>query len=145
MNETIVIGIGSPFGADRLGWAVIDALKTADFANQADLACCRQPAELPDLLAGHSRVILVDAVLGDHLAGTVLRLKRDDLRRTNLGVSSHGFNVSTALDLTAALGHLPDQLLVLGMEVGEPNQPINPEWVKRLARAVQAEVACVAC
>jgi len=140
--ETIVIGIGSPFGADRLGWAVIDALFEAGFDAKADLAYCRQPAELPDLLTGYSKVILVDALLGDQLAGTLQRLRRENLRCACLGVSSHGFNVSTSLELAEVLDCLPEQLLVLGLEVGEPNQPIKPEWIKRLVRAVQAEVAC---
>ncbi|MDR3411219.1 MAG: hydrogenase maturation protease [Formivibrio sp.] len=142
MAETRVIGIGSPFGADRLGWAVIDALHEVHFADKTDLAYCRLPAELPDLMTGYSRVILVDALLGDCQVGTPLRLMREDLPHVGLGVSSHGFNVAAALELAAVLGSLPDQLLLLGLEVGESNQPINPEWIKRLVQMVQAELAC---
>lgn len=131
-----MIGIGSPFGADQLGWLVIDALRASSPSLDASLVQCRHPGELPDLLAGYRRAILVDAVLADRPPGTLLRLSRDDLPHVGLGVSSHGLGVPQALALAAVLGALPEQLQVLGIEIGKENQPVNPAWIERLAGEV---------
>ena len=141
MNDTLVVGIGSPYGADRLGWQVIDALRVIYPPVDAQLVQCRQPAELPALLSGWRRVILIDALLGGRISGTLLRLSREDLSNAGLGVSSHGFDVSAALKLAEMLGNSPDQLLVLGLEVGEKNQPVRPEWIERLVLTVLAEIS----
>lgn len=144
MNDTLVVGVGSPYGADRLGWQVIDALRVIYPPVDAQLVQCRQPAELPALLTGWRRVILIDALLGGHLPGTLLRLSRQHLANAGLGMSSHGFDVPAALELAAILGNSPDQLLVLGLEVGEKNQPVHPEWIERLVLAVLAEISSAA-
>lgn len=135
MSDTRIIGIGSPFGADRLGWLVIDALR--ENPPEAGLIVCRQPAELPSLLAGCRRAILVDALLGDHPPGTLLEFGPDELPATGLAISSHGFGVSEAVRLAATLGALPAELVVLALEVGGPKQALAPEWIERLARAAR--------
>ncbi len=137
MNDIRVIGIGSPFGADRLGWQVIDALRvSAPTLSHVQLLHCRYPAELPNLLAGSVKAILIDALQGDYPLGTLLHLSMPDMPQAGLCISSHGMDVPAALQLTKALGNLPEQLLVLGMEVGKENQPVNPEWIERLVGAV---------
>jgi len=137
VNEIRIVGIGSPFGADRLGWLVIEALRQNP--PEADLIVCRQPAELPSLLAGCRRAVLVDALLGGHPPGTLLKFGPDALPEAGLGVSSHGFGVSAAVRLAATLGTLPAELVVLALEVGNPEREPAPEWIGRLAQAAQQE------
>lgn len=130
-----VIGIGSPFGADRIGWQVADALERRleehgglehrDIDVHVGVAD-RPGVELLRLMQGAQRVILVDAVLDcDETRtgrdGTIGRpprwLQRDELQVLSLGRSSHDLGVSEALALGEALGQLPEQLSILGIHV----------------------------
>ena len=81
-----------------------------------------------------------DALLGGLPPGTLLKFGPDKLPETGLGVSSHGFGVSAAIRLAAALGQLPAELVVLALEVGSPDQAIAPEWIGRLAQAARQEL-----
>lgn len=141
MNEAVrVIGIGSPFGADQLGWRVVDALRADQSLPGIGLLQCRQPSELPQLLAGCKKAVLVDAALAGREPGTLLRLGIGDLPAAGLAVSSHGFGVSEAVQLAGVLGSLPAGLVVLALETGSPEQPLLPEWIERLAQAVRLEI-----
>lgn len=141
MNEAVrVIGIGSPFGVDQLGWRVVDALRADQSLPGIGLLQCRQPSELPLLLAGSKKAVLVDAALAGHAPGMVLRLGINDLPAAGLAVSSHGFGVSEAVQLAGVLGSLPAELVVLALETGSPDQPLLPEWIERLAQAVRLEI-----
>ncbi len=135
-----IIGIGSPFGADRLGWLVIDALQAAALPPGIELVHCRQPIELPGLLTGCRRAILVDALIGGHPPGSLHRLGYSELATAGLGISSHGFGVGEAVQLAATLGNLPAELVVLGMEVGSPERVLEPEWISGLVDAVRSEI-----
>lgn len=141
MSDTRIIGIGSPFGADRLGWLVIDALQAVPLPPGVELVHCRQPIELPGLFTGCRRVILVDALIGGHPPGSLLRIGYSGLATAGLGVSSHGFGVCEAVQLAATLGDLPDELVVLGMEVGSPEHALDPGWIGRMARAVLSDIS----
>ena len=140
MAKTRVIGIGSPFGADQLGWLVIDALYAKRSLPDIELLHCRQPAELPQLLAGCDKVILVDAMQAGDPAGTLRRFGPADLPAVGLAVSSHGFGVSEGVRLAATLGCQPAELVILGLEISQPEQPPARAWVDKLARAVRAEI-----
>lgn len=135
MAKTCIIGVGSPFGADRLGWLAIEALRQREIAQDVELLQCRQPVELSSMMQGYDSVVLLDAMIGGHPLGTVVPCAWVDIPNAGLGVSSHGFGVGDALQLAQALGHLPRYLCVLGMEVGSAEQAIAPDWVTRLADA----------
>lgn len=140
MGEIRVIGIGSPFGADRLGWIVIDALRTYPALAHITLLQCHQPGELANLLAGCQHAILIDALIASHPPGTLLRLGLADLPSAGFGISSHGFGVNEAMQLADVLGNLPPTLIVLGLEVGDPNHELKPEWIELLVQATLREI-----
>ena len=142
MAETRVIGIGSPFGADQLGWLALDVLRQRlPMLSSVELLPCRFPAELPNLLTGCSRAILLDALQGGFTPGSLQRFALAELPQSGLGVSSHGMDVAAALQLAKVLGSLPQRLIVLGIEVGKENQPVNPVWIERLIEEVLAELS----
>ncbi len=60
---SLFVGIGSPHGNDRLGWAIADELaqRLGDHAGLMDVRKAKSPVDLLDWLDGRERVFLCDA------------------------------------------------------------------------------------
>ncbi len=137
-----VIGVGSPFGFDRLGWDVIDRLRS-DRAVPADVRLehnQRLGAPLMAQLADVDFIILVDAIRSGAAAGTLHRFEPDAPWLAQRGLSSHGFGLAETLGLARALDRLPARVRVLGLEAGIPDQPPSSAEIARLATAVCREL-----
>lgn len=127
MNVT-VMGIGSPFGMDRLGWQVVENLKLqfpkAIEAN-VNLLCCDRPGmALLNYIKDADLAILVDAVMGG-TPGIIRQLEIDQLEQLELSdsqFSSHDIGVAETLTLGAKLNMLPERIVLYGIEVGESLQ-----------------------
>ncbi len=120
-----VLGIGSPFGADDVGWRLIDALTASPslgpfLKRELLLASLDRPgAALLRYLENARHVLLLDAVVDDTLPiGTARRYSLDDIQNAPLLSSSHAFGVQQALSLAAALDQLPDSLALCGVSIG---------------------------
>lgn len=115
-----VIGVGSPFGADRLGWALIERLRNdAELSRRQalDLLKADRPGSaLIEMMQGADHVILVDALRGGHRPGEVLWLSPGALDRESGLYSSHGFGLADALALGEALGALPGRIDIAAFE-----------------------------
>ncbi|MDZ7661879.1 hydrogenase maturation protease [Thiohalophilus sp.] len=124
MKTILVAGIGSPFGADQLGWQVIDALQEHSQAD-AMLSQCqfskldRPGAGLIETLQGYERVVLIDAVQAGKPRGTVIRLDAGQVGEQAAGLSSHNFGVAEAVALARAMGQLPEELVLVGLDAGD--------------------------
>ena len=118
----MVIGLGSPFGDDRAGWAVAERLAAlpAVATRDVQVALCRSPgSELPGLLAAAEVAILVDAVRYRGAPGTVYRWSRPEPSLFGEArLSSHGLGLRAGLELAQALGDLPREWLLYGIEAG---------------------------
>ena len=119
-----VIGTGSPFGDDRLGWAAAEVLRDSlaldgDWIEVSKLD--RPGALLPLHWQGADAVILLDAVCSGATPGTRHRLAACDLPDAHVLCSSHGFGIASAIRLAQALGDLPSRLLLCGVEA-------DPAW-----------------
>ncbi|MBL8490624.1 MAG: hydrogenase maturation protease [Rhodocyclaceae bacterium] len=120
-----VIGLGSPFGDDRIGWEVVDRLVESGLPEGVEAVRCENPGrDLLPLLDGAGRAILVDALRGEGRPGEVVRCSRGDLADGPDRWSTHGFGVAAMLDLAASLGSLPGRLEIIGIEAG-PVQPAS--------------------
>jgi len=116
MNHALVIGIGNPWrGDDGVGAAVVRAL--SGHPGLETIHCHGEPAELMDLWAGFDQVFLVDAVVTGGAPGTMLRLSADQPLPRPARHSSHGLGLAEAVELARALGELPPQLVIYGIEV----------------------------
>lgn len=144
-----VIGLGSPFGDDRIGWQVATLLAEASLPAGVDAVCCENPGrDLLPLLDGMTWVILVDALRGNGTPGDIVRCTQDDIVQTPDRWSSHGLGVAEMLDLAASLGCLPARLEIIGIEAGnqESNLPgltISPAVAlggQRLAEMLRDEL-----
>jgi hydrogenase maturation protease len=132
-----IVGLGSPHGDDRAGWAAIATLGSATLPPGVELRNCTAPAtELLPALRGARRVILVDAVAGDE-PGTILRGDRSALTAGGVERSSHGIEVGTLLDLADACGLLPPELTWVGVTV-DPARTRGESFSAPVAAALPA-------
>ena len=119
-----VVGVGSPQGADRFGWQVIEYLtnevRLESLApGQISLASSDRPgATLLELIKEAQLAIIVDAVEGGE-KGRVVRLNKEQLLVNHKNLSSHAFGVAEALALGQALNILPSDIILYGLETGE--------------------------
>ncbi len=156
MKRTAIVGVGSPFGDDRAGWLVIDALQARlDQRGQAPagltlVALDRPGAALLEHLRGADRAVLIDAARGTEAPGTVVRLGAAQLE-ANPTLSSHGFGVAEALALGSALQALPPELIVLAIatdgnsssaDVSDAVRGAANRLARELQRWLQGDVAC---
>jgi hydrogenase maturation protease len=132
ISHTIsLIGVGSPFGDDTLGWRAVDWLQgsalpacypTIHFTfHQSD----RPGAFLLEQLRGCDGAIIIDAMQAGLPPGTVRQFSAEQIGSETGLLSTHGFGVAETL----ALGHslakatgeselLPKQLSIIGIEMG---------------------------
>lgn len=111
-----IIGIGSPFGDDQVGWRVADQLKT-ELPHIAIEKSDRPGPRLVSLLQGADTVILIDAVMSGAAVGAIHLLDYPELPNSTYFLSSHGFGVLEGLQLAEALGILPKNLSIYGIEI----------------------------
>ena len=135
----LIAGIGSPFGADQLGWQVIDHLQTDATIEPAIGQHCelrkldRPGAGLIETLQGYPRVILIDAVQAGKPRGTLVRLEAEQISEQSAGLSSHNFGVAEAIALGRAMGQLPQEVVLFGLDAGEePDRTFETDETDRL-------------
>src|SRR3989338_4025301 len=117
LDRVHIVGVGSPFGDDRLGWVAAESLQRSSAVNALEpgrivISILDRPGAM---LLAHchdaDHVIVMDAVRSGAVPGTRHRLSVSDLAGSRLPATSHGFGVAAALELARVLGGLPDRLL----------------------------------
>jgi hydrogenase maturation protease len=118
-----IIGVGSPFGDDRLGWAAAESLQRSSVLNSLEpgriaISILDRPgAMLLALWDEADHVILMDGVRSGAVPGTRHRLTAGDVTDTRIPATSHGFGIAAALQLAQVLENLPNRLLLRGIEM----------------------------
>ena len=117
MKPVTVFGIGSPFGADRLGWQAIDVLAYVDdwpvpiICHKLD----RPGLALLERLREVERAVLIDAFLAREKTG-VRVLSLDELA-VGSPLTTHDAGLAETLALGERLGMLPGELVIVGIGV----------------------------
>ncbi|MBL3590043.1 MAG: hydrogenase maturation protease [gamma proteobacterium endosymbiont of Lamellibrachia anaximandri] len=119
-----VIGIGSSFGADQLGWLAIEALQEVALPDLELIRLDRPGSGLLRYFEDVERVLLIDAVATDSEPGEVKLLNPADLSQASCLTSSHGFGVAEALALAKTLETLPAELWVAGIAAGNDHSSV---------------------
>ena len=120
--RAMLVGIGSPFGADQLGWQAITHLQQQDWAGHYPkwewwvTTFDRPGFVLLDHLSGMDLAILLDAL--DDEGELPRRLDLDELDSVDALISGHGLGLAETLQLGAQLGMLPRHLLIYGLPMG---------------------------
>jgi hydrogenase maturation protease len=144
MNEVRIIGVGSPFGNDDIGWRVIDTLQRSNnVPRHVDLVSMDRPGiSLLHLLQGAKRVILVDALLAAARYGEILILEQTQIRAPEKLYSSHDLDVAGTLQLAAKLELLPEQLSIVALAIDpDREQPVADTLIVQMANVVCSELA----
>lgn len=151
MSELRIIGIGSPIGDDQAGWLVVEALRRAPLAQRLPrhtrlIALDRPGAQLIAHLDGAHTLVVVDAICSGAPPGTIHRVDGAARIQADVLVSSHGLGLATALELARALGALPANVLIYGIEIDPATGAAAPgkamiDVVDRLAAQIAGELA----
>lgn len=144
----LVIGVGNAFRRDDgLGPAVLAALQSN---LPAGVCLSAQSGEGSTLMAawqGYERVLLIDAVCSGAPAGTlhVLDAHQTPIPSRFFHYSTHAFSVAEAIEMARALGELPAQMTLMGLEgadfgAGQGLSPaVQAAWPQLIER-LQAEI-----
>lgn len=139
-----VIAIGNPMRGDD-GVGAVVAKRVRGMPGVEHVIDDGDPFEVADLVQGGRRVLLLDATRGGGMPGAVTVWEpRPGSSRPQVGASSHGFGADAAIELAAALGTLPDRVVVVGIEgerfEGSELSPIVAAAVDGAVAAVEAVV-----
>ncbi len=149
MGNVLVLGIGNILLRDEgVGVRVVEALQSADLPPGVDVADGGTAgADLVELIADRSKVIIVDAIQADAAPGTVLRMSADaPAPEEGDMISLHQLGLVESL-LIARGSAAPREAVVFGVQPGaiEPGLELTREVaaaVPRVVRAILAEIEC---
>lgn len=147
-----VLGIGSPFGDDQVGWHVAQGLMP-HFSQQA--AICieihdRPGMRLLELIRGFDTIFIIDAIQSGQPIGTLHQFQKESLFESETRFSTHAPSILQALQVASALDELPKAMIQFyGIEIGRVglestlSQPVERAvraLVLRLLRAIRLEL-----
>jgi hydrogenase maturation protease len=141
----IIIGLGSPFGDDQVGWRVAEALEEVCDGACARVLCLDRPGPaLLNAIDGRTEVILVDGAATGCPPGTVHHLAVEDILTAPQVASSHGLGLAYALRLGRALGILPTRLTLFLVSIDptradQPGADLSPS-VKAAVEPLAAQI-----
>ena len=133
---TRIIGVGSPFGDDAVGWRVIESMASGAAEDVELVKLDRPGATLVHWFDDIEEVIIIDAMRTGSEIGTIRRFDVHELATLAAGTSTHSLGVSETLQLAWALGTLPTRLTVIGIEIEIES---NANWAQGLS--ANAEIA----
>jgi len=151
MSQLHVLGIGSPFGDDKLGWEVVTVLQQLQSLKQftpeqLHLACYDRPGmALLDKIRVAQSVFLIDAVKTGAAVGTLHLFKNEEIEALGNPFSSHALGIAEAIKMGAILNLLPQNIVLYGMEIADVQMQfsISPpieQAIKVLSSRVESDI-----
>jgi len=147
-NRTLIAGIGSDFGDDRLGFIVVDRL--AGSLPQCVFKTFRSPLDLLDHLSDFEVLHLIDACRGTDSPGTIYRFDWPFIMLKTVRFSgTHDFDLISTLRLAESLRSLPARVTIWSIASAEPEagmqsttevSPVVAAAVELLAELMRSEV-----
>jgi len=127
MRSVKVVGIGSPYGNDRLGWHVVERLKSRYTEAQLEIVAADRPGILLlQIIQDTGLTILIDAVNAADRLDDIVCLSKLDLVSSHYPFSSHDIGIREALSLGQTLNILPNDIILFGLCVDPGStQPIS--------------------
>ena len=126
-----ILGIGSPFGDDQLGWEVIKLLQQKTslhplIPNQLQLNYYDRPGlYLLELMQDAHCVFLIDAIKTGAKIGTIHCFENQAIEQIKTTLSSHSLGVASAMLMGRALQTLPNHVILYGIEIDEVLSEFN--------------------
>lgn len=120
MKQISILGVGSPFGDDQVGWKVVENLQAGRLNNRVILKKLDRPhLQLVEEIKLDDTVFIIDAMKSNSQLGEIKRLSLNDIANMNQPILSHDVGVISSLQIAAALNELPKQLTLFGIEIDE--------------------------
>jgi hydrogenase maturation protease len=119
MTSTLIIGVGNEFrGDDGVGIAVVRQLLEEIPPHITIIEASGEGAALMEAWKEYSRVFVVDGTFSGSPPGTIHRFEahQEPLPTQFFHYSTHAFSVAEAVEMARALGQLPPELIVYGIE-----------------------------
>ena len=142
----LVLGIGNPIlSDDGVGIHVARKMKEARLLGLEVEELAASGLELLDMVRGHDRVVIVDAIqTSGGRPGDIYELREEDFERTIHGSSPHGINVATALALGRRLvpQEMPEEVLFFAIEA-EDLVNVGEKLTPEVERAVDAAIRMI--
>lgn len=143
-----VIGVGNPFRSDdAVGRVIVEKLREHLPEGISSLEETGDGAELLDAWSETDYVILIDAVCSGAPPGTIHRLdaREEKLPSWFSRVSTHAFGLAEAIELARAMGEMPAELIIYGIEgldfsAGTELTPEVAEAVPKAAHLILQEI-----
>jgi hydrogenase maturation protease len=141
-SDTLVLALGNPLrGDDGVGAAVLEALAASESLpeNVRLLDGGTAGLETVLLMQGYRRVIVVDAAEMGYVPGEWVRIRPDDaqLRLHDAGGTLHNLGLADALGLGSALGMLPGELVIYGV------QPLELGWLTGISEPMRQAIPAI--
>lgn len=137
-QDTLIVGLGNPLrGDDGVGIRVVELLAARELPVGVEVVDGgTQGLELVNLIEGWQRVILVDAANLGLAQGQFRRFSLDETRLLDVHepMSIHAAGLRDALLLAQALGVLPGEVIIYGV------QPAKLDWETELSPQVEAAI-----
>ncbi len=118
---TLILGLGNTIMSDDgVGPCVIDLLRKEPLPEQVSLLDGGTLGlDLLPYLEGIQRLIIVDAVEIGQSAGTVIQLAGDQVPvALETKLSPHQMGMKDLLAVARLMGHLPDEIMLIGVQPG---------------------------
>lgn len=140
MSRIKVLGVGSPFGNDRIGWEVIQQiqknkkLKTFIPTLIQIESCDRPGIHLLNRFEDVERVYLIDAIKMNAEPGNIYRFQDDEINIISHNtISSHNLGIAEALSLGRVLDLLPSSIIFYGIVIGDIDYSIETSKIIKKA------------
>ena len=141
-----VIGIGSPFGADRVAWQIIDALRGRVPSDVTLTVLDRPGAALIHWLHADDDVMLIDAATDGPAGSPYSVIGPSDLVSTEGHLDTHRQQLASTLALARVLGRLPHRLAIYAIHIvaddistpAGPAPPVPPGIAEALIEKLTA-------
>ena len=135
---TAILAIGSPYGADRIGWQIAEYLNKRGFD---DVHSCRHPIDLLPYFQTCPQCAVVDALWADSLTdGQLIQLQASELKK-DYCTDSHGMTLYEVMQLARISAQLPEQISIFGINISHrPNRPFSEAEVITLVDQLCTEL-----
>jgi hydrogenase maturation protease len=149
VTSTLILGMGNPIlSDDGVGLYVAQRLRETALPEGVEIRESEVAGlRLLELLRGHDKVVIVDALQTGREAGEVVRYEARDFAGGHRYSSAHSIGLETALELGRTLGYdMPSDVTVFAVEAvdvetfAEELSPPVAEAAERVIALVRAEV-----
>jgi hydrogenase maturation protease len=123
-RKTLIVGLGSAFGDDRVGFIIAQRLQAANVS--AEVRSARSPGDLLGWMEDCDALHVIDGCRGAGEPGVIARVAWPSAAIEDLGFTgTHDLSLPAALRLADACRLLPKTVVVWAMETQSESAPTS--------------------